>query len=351
MPSLRIHLPDDLQQVPFAGEPLMQRWVRLGETAGLTGGDGREVVLDGRFALIEPGTLQELAACADGTTLIGPGGKPIAIVGPAGQPLSPGSPVRAIAANDPQSQHAETIRAMLELSRTAMQRRIGRWIDQGVIFVDPSSSWIGPAVSLEAGVTVWGQTVLRGTTHVETGAEVQERCSLEDSRVCTGAILRPGTVAVKAHIGPNSRVGPMAHLREGTRLEGDNRVGNFVETKNAQLDAGAKASHLSYLGDVCVGAGSNVGAGTITCNYDGWGKHRTQIGANAFIGSNTCLVAPVSVGEGALIGAGSVICTDVPDHALGVTRSEQKNLPGAAPKLHKRNRERARKASLDKPHE
>ncbi len=351
MPSLRIHLPDDLHQVPFAGEPLMQRWIRLGEAAGLAGGDGREVVLDGRFALIEPGTLQELASCADGTTLIAPGGQPIAIVGPAGQALSPGSPVRAIAESDPQSQRAETVRAMLALAHQAMQRRIGRWIEQGVVFVDPSSSWVGPRVSLEPGVTLWGQTVLRGTTHVEVGAEVQERCSLEDSRVCSGALIRPGTVAVKAHIGPNSRVGPMAHLREGTRLEGDNRVGNFVETKNAQLATGAKASHLSYLGDVCVGSGANVGAGTITCNYDGWGKHPTEIGANAFIGSNTCLVAPISVGEGAIIGAGSVICADVPDHALAVTRSEQKTLPGAASKLHERNRERARRASQDAPNE
>ena len=351
MPSLRILLPDDLHQAPFAGEALMQRIVRLGEIAGLTDKDGREVLLDGRFPLIKPATLKDLAHCPDGTTLIGPEGHPIAIVGPAGQSLSPGSPVRVLPESDPQSRRVANTWEVLALARVAMQLRIERWVNSGVLFLDPSSSWIDPSVSLEPGAVLWGQIVLRGTTHVEAGAEVQERCSLEDTRICTGAVIRPGTVAVKAHIGPESRVGPMAHLREGTRLEGNNRIGNFVETKNAHLEATAKASHLSYLGDVCVGAGANVGAGTITCNYDGWGKHRTEIGPNAFIGSNSCLVAPVSVGEGALVGAGSVICADVPDHALAVTRSEQKTLPGAATKLHKRNQERAQRSKRDDPHE
>ncbi|MDO9631390.1 MAG: DapH/DapD/GlmU-related protein, partial [Humidesulfovibrio sp.] len=122
--------------------------------------------------------------------------------------------------------------------------------------------------------------------------------------------------------------GPYARLRPGAVLMENARVGNFVEMKKAVLGPGAKAGHLSYLGDATVGAGANIGAGTITCNYDGTHKHLTEIGAGAFIGSNTALVAPVRVGENALVGAGSVITKDVPDSALAIARGRQSNLPG-----------------------
>jgi bifunctional UDP-N-acetylglucosamine pyrophosphorylase/glucosamine-1-phosphate N-acetyltransferase len=125
-------------------------------------------------------------------------------------------------------------------------------------------------------------------------------------------------------------VGPFARLRPGTVLEEDVRVGNFVETKKAVLRAGAKASHLSYLGDTEIGAGANIGAGVITCNYDGFEKHPTSIGEGAFIGSNSELVAPVTVGKGAWVGAGSTITRDVPPGALAVSRAPQKNLEGWA---------------------
>lgn len=135
------------------------------------------------------------------------------------------------------------------------------------------------------------------------------------------------------HIGKSAVIGPYARLRPGARLDAEARIGNFVELKNAEIGPGAKVNHLSYVGDARVGERANIGAGTITCNYDGVSKHRTDIGAEAFIGSNTMLVAPVTVGRGALTASGSVITTDVPDEALAIARSPQINKPGFARKL------------------
>ena len=128
-------------------------------------------------------------------------------------------------------------------------------------------------------------------------------------------------------MGPQALVGPYARLRPGAELEEGSHVGNFVELKKTRLGKGAKANHLSYLGDSVIGAHANIGAGTITCNYDGQHKYQTHIGERAFIGSNTALVAPVRVGDGALVGAGSVITKDVPDKTMGIARGRQKNLP------------------------
>ncbi len=125
-------------------------------------------------------------------------------------------------------------------------------------------------------------------------------------------------------------VGPFARLRPGTSLGDGAKIGNFVETKAATLDAGVKVNHLSYVGDAHVGANANIGAGTITCNYDGFGKHKTEIGAGAFVGTNSSLVAPVTIGKGAYIGSGSVITRDVPDDAMAVERSPQTNRAGGA---------------------
>jgi len=163
---------------------------------------------------------------------------------------------------------------------------------------------IGPHVVFGPGVTI------------ESGAEVRAFCHLEGCHISRGA-----------------RVGPFARLRPGTELAEDVHVGNFVEIKNAILDEGAKVGHLSYLGDAHVGEQANIGAGTITCNYDGVMKHRSEIGANAFIGSNTMLVAPVRVGAGALTGSGSVITEDVPDGAIALGRAKQVTKPGLAAKL------------------
>ena len=165
--------------------------------------------------------------------------------------------------------------------------------------------------------TVIEQNVVFGPgVTVETGAHIRAFSHLEGCHVSRGAV-----------------VGPYARLRPGAELAEDTRIGNFVEVKNATIDEGAKVNHLSYIGDAHIGQRSNIGAGTITCNYDGVGKHHTEIGENVFIGSNTMLVAPVTVGNGALTGSGSVITKDVPADALAIARATQVNKPGMARKL------------------
>ena len=162
--------------------------------------------------------------------------------------------------------------------------------------------------------------------------------------VRSGAHIRSFSHLEGAEVGPGAIVGPYARLRPGSRIEADVHIGNFVEVKNSSIEKGAKANHLAYLGDARVGAGANIGAGTITCNYDGFDKHATEIGAGAFIGSNSSLVAPVSVGNGAYVGAGSVIAKDVEADALAVTRAEQKQKSGWAEKFRARKKaERAKR--------
>jgi bifunctional UDP-N-acetylglucosamine pyrophosphorylase/glucosamine-1-phosphate N-acetyltransferase len=174
---------------------------------------------------------------------------------------------------------------------------------------------------------------------VASGAEVGPDSLVIDSTIAAGAkvwysVLRGATV------GERAEVGPYASIRPGTVLEAGSKAGTFVEVKNSQVGAGAKVPHLSYVGDAEIGSGANIGAGTITCNFDGYEKHRTVVGPGAFIGSDTMLVAPVSVGENAVTGAGSVITRDVEPGALAVERSVQENIPGYAARRAQRQRER-----------
>jgi len=164
--------------------------------------------------------------------------------------------------------------------------------------------------------------------------------------VRSGAVIRAFSHLEGAEVGRNTIVGPYGRLRPGAVLAEDVHIGNFVEVKNSRVEKGAKANHLSYIGDASVGAGANIGAGTITCNFDGFDKHRTEIGAGAFIGSNTALVAPVKVGEDAYVGAGSTIANDVPAGALAVVRAEQAERPGWAETF--RTRKKAEKAERKK---
>lgn len=207
---------------------------------------------------------------------------------------------------------------------------------EGVVLHDPARIWIEAGVRVAPGAVIWGGAVLRGSTRVGR-AEIGPGAVLVDTEVADGAVVKAYSVCEGARVGPESMVGPMAHLRPGADLHRDVKVGNFVEVKNTVLHDSAKASHLTYLGDAEVGADANVGAGTITCNYDGFGKHRTVIGAGAFIGSNTALVAPITVGAGAIVGAGSTLTSDVPDDALAVERADPKVLPGVAPRIRAKN--------------
>jgi bifunctional UDP-N-acetylglucosamine pyrophosphorylase/glucosamine-1-phosphate N-acetyltransferase len=166
---------------------------------------------------------------------------------------------------------------------------------------------------------------------IEPHVVIGEGVTIQD-----GATVRAFSHLEGAHIGPGATVGPFARLRPGARLARNAHIGNFVEIKQAEIDEGAKVNHLTYIGDAHVGARANVGAGTITCNYDGFAKHRTEIGAGAFIGSNTALVAPVKIGEGAYIGAGSVISKEVAPGALALTRAPQEEKPGWAARMKER---------------
>jgi bifunctional UDP-N-acetylglucosamine pyrophosphorylase/glucosamine-1-phosphate N-acetyltransferase len=180
----------------------------------------------------------------------------------------------------------------------------------------PETVWLSYDTKIGRDVVIEPNVFFGPGVSIEDGAEIKANCHIE-----------------RAHIGRGARVGPFARLRPGADLGPDVHVGNFVEVKNVTLGPGAKANHLSYLGDGSVGAGANIGAGTIFCNYDGFAKHRTEIGAGAFVGSNTALVAPVKVGEGAYIGSGSVITKNVADDALALERSGQVERPGWAAKF------------------
>jgi bifunctional UDP-N-acetylglucosamine pyrophosphorylase/glucosamine-1-phosphate N-acetyltransferase len=199
------------------------------------------------------------------------------------------------------------------------RRRREQVLDEGATLIDPESVWFAYDTRLGRDVTVEPHVVFGPGVTVGDGATIHAFSHIEG-----------------ASIGAKSSIGPFARIRPGTQLAERTKVGNFVELKKAQVGAGAKVNHLSYVGDAVIGAHANIGAGTITCNYDGFGKYQTNIGAGAFIGSNTALVAPVSVGDGAIVGAGSVITRDVEPDSLAIERNEQKGVAGWARRFRER---------------
>ncbi len=206
---------------------------------------------------------------------------------------------------------------LAEAEAVAQQRLRKAALDGGVTFVAPETVFLSAD-------TKFGKDVV-----VEPYVVFGKKVTVEDN-----AVIHSFSHLVGAHIGKGASVGPFARLRPGTRLGAGARVGNFVEVKEATIEAGAKANHLSYIGDATVGADANIGAGTITCNYDGAEKHRTTIGKGAFIGSNSALVAPVEIGAGAYVGSGSAITKDVPAGALALARGRQVIKEGGAARLH-----------------
>jgi bifunctional N-acetylglucosamine-1-phosphate-uridyltransferase/glucosamine-1-phosphate-acetyltransferase GlmU-like protein len=215
------------------------------------------------------------------------------------------------------------------------------WMAKGVTFLDPDAV-VGPRVVLSRDVEIGAGVRLEGSLRVGEGTRIGQGCVLRDCGVGRNVELRPYCVARGARLGDGVKVGPFAHLREGTILEDEVHVGNFVETKKAHLHTGAKANHLTYLGDVEVGERSNIGAGCITCNYDGVSKHRTVIGREVFVGSDCQLVAPLSLGDGCLIGAGTTVTQDVPADALALSRTPLTIREGAAQRLRLRLRSNSR---------
>lgn len=229
-----------------------------------------------------------------------------------------GSDLRLLGVNSP----AELVRSE-EFLRAEL---VDGWLNAGVIIHNPSCARIGPTVDIAKGAEITGPCEIYGNSRIAAGVRIDSHCRIADSSIRENAVIRSYCHIEGAKVGADCVAGPYARIRPASVMENGSHIGNFVEIKNVRLGEGAKANHLSYIGDAEVGAGSNIGAGTITCNYDGKNKHRTRIGKKAFIGSNSALVAPVSIGEGALVGAGSVITKDVPDGHLGIGRGRQKNI-------------------------
>lgn len=228
---------------------------------------------------------------------------------------------------------------LAQVHRLLLARHARSLMLSGVTILDPDRTAVEPSVRVEPDTVIHPGVSLLGNTRVGPGCTIHQGAWLRDTVLGEGVTVEPYSVLDGAEVGRECRVGPFARLRPASRLLPGARVGNFVEVKNSELQAGAKANHLAYLGDATVGEGANVGAGVVTCNYDGERKHRTVIGRNAFVGSDTMLVAPVEVGAGASTAAGSVVTKNVPDGALAVARVRQKNLEGRAGGLRRRRRD------------
>lgn len=227
--------------------------------------------------------------------------------------------------------HSRSDQAALQAH--ARERINERWMDEGVTFLDPVSTLVGPRVTLARDVLLEPSVRLEGAVTVGEGTHIGQGCVIRDCAIASGVEIRPYCVLQQSKVSEGARLGPFAHLREGSVLLENVHVGNFVETKKATLRAGAKANHLSYLGDADVGERTNIGAGFISCNYDGFNKHRTVIGRDVFVGSDVQLVAPVVLGDGVIIGAGSTITQDIPANALALTRAPIAVKEGAAERL------------------
>jgi bifunctional UDP-N-acetylglucosamine pyrophosphorylase/glucosamine-1-phosphate N-acetyltransferase len=246
--------------------------------------------------------------------------------------------VRAVAAADAGEVLGVNSHDQLAAAAAVLRRRINAgWMEAGVWMQDPERTYVDAGVRLAPGARILADTHLLGSTSVEEGAEVGPGVYAADTRIGAGARVWY-SVARGADVGPGAQVGPYASLRQGTVLLEGSKAGTFVETKKTTVGKRSKVPHLSYVGDATIGEDTNIGAGTITCNYDGHDKHPTVIGDRVFIGSDTMLVAPVSIGDDAVTGAGSTITKDVEPGALAVERSTQKQLPGYAAKRARRTR-------------
>ena len=237
--------------------------------------------------------------------------------------------VSSIAVFDPSEvEGVNTFSQLAKMERVLQKDKAEKLMESGVHILDPTRIDIrgtliaGKEVSLDINCVFEGKVVL------DDNVKIGPNCVVVDSKLGAGTVLKPNSVVEGAEIGKNCSVGPFARLRPGALLGDDVSIGNFVEVKKSSFGIGAKANHLAYVGDAEVGAGANIGAGAITCNYDGTNKSKTKIGKNAFIGSNSSLVAPVSIGDDATVGAGSTITKDVKDGDLAVERSSQKNVSG-----------------------
>lgn len=247
-----------------------------------------------------------------------------------------GESVLAYCTTDPSEWIGVNDRIALSEAEKFMRERINRThMTNGVTLIDPAHTYIGKDVAIGADTVIHPGTVLRGKTVIGEDCSIGPNCELNDSVIGNGVHIAHSILS-EAAVGDDCTVGPFAYLRPGAKLANGVKIGDFVEVKNAFLDEGVKVSHLSYIGDAEIGKNVNVGCGAITVNYDGFNKHRTIIGDDAFVGSNVNLIAPVSVGKGAFLVAGSTITRDVPDNDMAVARERQTNKAGYADKMRSR---------------
>ena len=238
-------------------------------------------------------------------------------------------------------------RAQLAEVEAVMHARIAvRWRRAGVTV--RATAVIDDTVELASDAVIEHGAVLRGASRVGAGAKIDVGCVLDDAQVAAGTIVKPYSVLTSSTVGERAQIGPFSHLRPGSDIREEAHIGNFVETKATIVRRGAKANHLAYLGDGDIGEGANVGAGTIFCNYDGFQKHLTTIGAGAFIGSDSQLVAPITIGVGAYVATGTTVTKDVPDDALAIGRTNQQNKEGYASRLRGRLEAAAKAAKAAK---
>ncbi len=230
-------------------------------------------------------------------------------------------------------------RAELAGKTTALRGEIvARWMAEGVSFEDPATAYVDATVTIGRDTVIGPNVQLRGKTVLGEGCRVDGSAYLQDARLGARVHLKFGVVITESEVGDDGELGPFCHLRPGNRLAEQVKVGNFVELKKAVVGRRSKANHLSYLGDVTIGTETNIGAGTITCNYDGFRKHRTVIGDRVQIGSDTQLVAPVEIGSDAYVGAGTTVTARVPPGALAVSRVPQRLIPGWVERRRERER-------------
>jgi bifunctional UDP-N-acetylglucosamine pyrophosphorylase / glucosamine-1-phosphate N-acetyltransferase len=231
---------------------------------------------------------------------------------------------------------ANTIAEMMRLDAAMRMQNAQRLMAEGVTIFRPESSLIDSDVEVGADTIIEPGVQLLGNTKVGENCRIRSYSVIENSTIADGVLIRQGSILSHATVESGAVIGPYSHLRPGSEIGENAHVGNFVETKKVKLGKGSKANHLSYLGDAQVGSGVNIGAGVITCNYDGVNKHTTRIGDGVFVGSDSTLVAPLTIADGAYVAAGSCITEDVPGDALGVGRSRQENKPGWAVKHRER---------------
>ncbi|MBK1680464.1 bifunctional UDP-N-acetylglucosamine diphosphorylase/glucosamine-1-phosphate N-acetyltransferase GlmU [Rhodocyclus tenuis] len=243
--------------------------------------------------------------------------------------VADGVPVRTSTVSDAWETAGVNSKVQLaELERVVQRRIAERLMEQGVRLADPARIDVRGDLVCGRDVFIDVNCVFEGEVHIDEAAEIGPNCVLKNARIGAGARLAAFSHIENAVVGPDNQIGPFARLRPGTELGADVHVGNFVELKNARVAAHSKANHLAYVGDAVIGSRVNIGAGTITCNYDGANKHLTTIEDDAFIGSDTQLVAPVTVGRGATLGAGTTLTRDAPPDALTVSRARQTTIPG-----------------------